>query len=124
MTRRVLFSFGVYMQKNFLRKQKELLEKEVCRIKEEIKMLKDYPDLGISNEDTSLELEEFNTNVSIKKELEETLEAVQEALSRIEKGTYGICQKCGNSIEEERLETLPYAAYCATCQLKSKRKIK
>jgi|YelNatPaOPRAMG01_1025707.scaffolds.fasta_scaffold143485_2 RNA polymerase-binding transcription factor DksA len=112
------------MEKSFILQQKEALEKELKRIKEEIKMLKDYPDLGISTEDASLELEEFNTNVSIKKELEETLEAVQEALFRIEKGTYGICVKCGNPIEEERLKTLPYATHCATCQIKLKHKIR
>jgi YteA family regulatory protein len=45
--------------------------------------------------------------------------AIEEALTRIEAGTYGVCQKCGRSIDEERLEALPYVATCITCQQES-----
>lgn len=44
-----------------------------------------------------------------------TVEEIDEALKRIEEGTYGVCEKCGNPIEEERLEFLPWARYCARC---------
>lgn len=50
---------------------------------------------------------------------EETLlEDVREALNRIEEGTYGVCQECGNAIAEARLEALPATPYCIDCAQK------
>lgn len=43
------------------------------------------------------------------------LEQVEEALSRLEQGTYGHCQSCGCEIPEARLEALPYTAQCVNC---------
>ncbi|HAG99869.1 MAG TPA: transcriptional regulator, partial [Ktedonobacter sp.] len=40
------------------------------------------------------------------------LTEVQNALERIEKGTYGTCIVCGQPIPEKRLEALPWAARC------------
>jgi RNA polymerase-binding transcription factor DksA len=40
------------------------------------------------------------------------------ALSKIEKGTYGICERCGNPITPERLEAIPYARLCMSCKQK------
>ena len=31
-------------------------------------------------------------------------------------GAYGICQRCGKPINEERLEAFPYVAFCIDCQ--------
>lgn len=45
--------------------------------------------------------------------------AIEEALDRIQAGTYGVCQKCGRPIAEERLEALPYVATCIGCQRES-----
>ncbi len=44
------------------------------------------------------------------------LEMIQEALDRLEDGTYGICLECGCQINPERLEAKPYARYCVTCK--------
>jgi RNA polymerase-binding protein DksA len=40
------------------------------------------------------------------------LNQVNEALARIDEGTYGFCKSCGNPIGEARLEALPYATLC------------
>jgi DnaK suppressor protein len=37
---------------------------------------------------------------------------IQDALKRIEEGTYGFCLQCGQPIPEKRLEAIPWAAYC------------
>ena len=42
----------------------------------------------------------------------QTYRQVQEALDRIEAGTYGKCLECGKQIDEERLEAVPWSAYC------------
>ena len=48
----------------------------------------------------------------------ETLIQVEEALQRIEDGTYGKCRACGRPIEPARLEAVPWAAYCLEDQTK------
>ncbi len=47
---------------------------------------------------------------------------VIQALERIRQGTYGECQSCGGEIEAKRLEALPFARYCITCQAEMERK--
>jgi len=44
------------------------------------------------------------------------LREVDEALDRIEEGTYGICEGCGKPIAVRRLEIKPFAKYCVQCQ--------
>lgn len=46
---------------------------------------------------------------------QQELRAIESALGRIQEGTYGICQTCGADIAEERLDTLPFTPFCATC---------
>lgn len=41
--------------------------------------------------------------------------AIRAALDRIKAGTYGICVKCGQPIEEERLDVLPHTPLCSEC---------
>jgi len=54
-------------------------------------------------------LEELDDNSGIAANLENELKEVAAALERIEKGTYGLCEKCGKPIEKERLEANPSA---------------
>ena len=44
------------------------------------------------------------------------LQAVEAALARLDDGTYGTCRRCGRPIAPERLDALPWAAYCIECQ--------
>lgn len=41
---------------------------------------------------------------------------IDEALARIDAGTWGICESCGNGIEGARLEAIPEAARCIECE--------
>jgi len=41
---------------------------------------------------------------------------IDQALLRIEEGSYGTCQSCGKPIDERRLEAVPTARYDAACQ--------
>lgn len=43
------------------------------------------------------------------------LRQVNEALVRMDAGTYGICAHCGRPIPPERLEVRPFAEYCVAC---------
>jgi DnaK suppressor protein len=47
-----------------------------------------------------------------------TLEQVQTALGRINQGTYGRCEECGELIAKPRLQALPYTPHCIECARK------
>jgi RNA polymerase-binding transcription factor DksA len=47
---------------------------------------------------------------------EQVMLAIRKALARIDAGTYGICEVCGNPIPAGRLQALPYAAHCVACK--------
>ncbi len=44
------------------------------------------------------------------------LALIQEALERVDDGTYGHCVSCGKEIQPKRLEAVPWARHCITCQ--------
>ena len=46
----------------------------------------------------------------------ETLNRIDEALRRLEEGTYGYCFECGEEISEKRLRALPFAVRCKDCE--------
>jgi DnaK suppressor protein len=43
------------------------------------------------------------------------LDDVQRALAKLDEGTYGVCDRCGEPISEERLEARPWSVFCVTC---------
>ena len=63
-----------------------------------------------------------NNEVHILLKLKQTdakiLQAIEEALGRIEKGTYGVCRDCGEPIAEARLRAIPWTRVCITCKEK------
>ena len=46
----------------------------------------------------------------------ETLTKINEALGRLEEGSYGYCPECGGEISEQRLRALPFAVRCKECE--------
>ena len=63
-----------------------------------------------------------NNEVHIQLKLKQTdakiLQAIEEALYRMEKGTYGICRDCGEPIAPARLKAIPWTRVCITCKEK------
>jgi len=53
---------------------------------------------------------------TLEENAEQVLQQINEALERIDDGTYGTCQRCSRSIAEERLEARPWATLCIDCQ--------
>lgn len=49
------------------------------------------------------------------------LQMVEHALSNIVEGIYGECENCGNDINERRLDAVPWARHCISCQEKLER---
>ncbi len=66
---------------------------------------------------------EKNLVLGISQTEQETLKKIDEALKRIENGTYGICEVFGTPIEKERLEVIPYTTLSIkAAKMKAKRK--
>jgi RNA polymerase-binding transcription factor DksA len=55
---------------------------------------------------------------ALAKSLAETLSEVEHALAKIEDGTYGTCENCGQPISPARLEAKPAARHCINCASK------
>ena len=49
---------------------------------------------------------------TLEEQEQRLLAAIDAALGRLDDGTFGQCERCGQPIEEERLEALPYATLC------------
>ena len=75
------------------------------------------PDPG-NAEASSMKLE-YAKELSIEQNTLDLLGKVRHALSRIESGGYGICERCGNAIPVERLDALPYSTLCVSCASKT-----
>lgn len=69
--------------------------------------------------DIGSELFEREKDIALSNVSHRHIQEVQAALNRIESGTYGKCEICQKSIDEERLEAIPWAKTCAEHQPKS-----
>ena len=68
----------------------------------------DREELGSDNSDQELTLTLLGSD-------EEILDQIDGALKRIEEGSYGRCEECGEQIPKARMEAIPYAAECERC---------
>lgn len=65
--------------------------------------------------DMALRDQERALHAAHTERLMKQIKELEEALRRIALGTYGICERCGQRIEEERLDLLPATRLCASC---------
>jgi DnaK suppressor protein len=96
---------------------KKRLEEAKASLSEEIKKLETPVDMGDfpgPDDETDESVQSYNQRsaaASLRKELTE----VNLALLKMEKGTYGICEKCKQPIEEKVLDIAPDARFCREC---------
>jgi DnaK suppressor protein len=103
-----------------LLKEKEDLEKSLSRIARPLDLKEgdyetNFEELGTDKDDNATEVDQYVGNASVEASLERNLQEVLEALNRIEKGTYGICENCKKEINLERLRVNPSARTCMKC---------
>lgn len=116
------------MDKKFIEELKEKLESQKKSIQKELESfatedprLKHNWDTKYPNredgdkEDEADEVQEYDNKLSVEYSLELKLKDVNSALEKIKAGTYGICEKCGKKIDEERLRACPEAKICLRC---------
>lgn len=96
---------------------KKRLETELKEAEQEKQQLdarlENKPDFG-PGEGATL-VTSWEMTLARKQEVTTRIKALQEALDRVQNGTYGYCQDCGTQINPERLEILPTTRRCTTC---------
>ena len=119
------------MNKELIAKAQQKLEEKKKQLEQELSSFatKDptvkgdwdtkYPRVpGGDLEDAANEVEEYSTKLHIEFSLETQLKNVNNALERITKGQYGMCENCAKEIPEERLLASPEAKLCLNCAAK------
>lgn len=89
---------------------KDEYETRIAKIEDHTQNPQD--DLNEHWEDQAISYRQNDMRQNLKQEARQSLIYVENALSQIENGTYGECEVCGEQIEEQRLEALPYATLC------------
>jgi DnaK suppressor protein len=79
--------------------------------KQIIETVLDDGDLSVVDLSEDISLKQLSTH-------REMLIKIDTALRKLQEGTYGICEECGDEISEDRLKILPFAIYCRDCQEK------
>lgn len=75
-------------------------------------------DFGDAFADAGAATAERTETLGIVDNLKKQLDDVNAAISKLEAGTYGICDRCGNEIGADRLEFRPMSLLCVSCKAK------
>lgn len=77
-----------------------------------------FEQVGDRPEENASEVEMYENNLGVEHQLEKDLAAINEALGKIDDGTYGICVNCGKpqAIDINRLKVFPEAKTCIKCK--------
>lgn len=77
---------------------------------------------GDDQADTGTKTFEREQEITLANNILERITQVERALERLDEGSYGWCERCGNPIPVERLAAFPSATLCVTCkQLEERR---
>jgi DnaK suppressor protein len=76
----------------------------------------DNPGYSTHIADDATEVLENAKSYALRQNLQRLLGQVNDALGKFDKGTYGLCEDCGDKIDRARLQALPYATLCIQCQ--------
>jgi DnaK suppressor protein len=111
----------------------ERLKKEKAELVEKIEQLralgqpsadrKEGSPFG-KREEGADEASELEKRLALEKRLVESLNEIGHALQKYEAGTYGLCDSCGQPIEQARLEAIPQASLCLSCKASRERDVK
>lgn len=108
--------------KDSIQGHKNNLEIERRRLLLEIAQHEKPAYFGSDTEDPDEETdksEDFSNRLSIAQDLKNRLGEIDVALSRIQSGGYGVCEKCGKPISKEILDSDPASRFCEDCRSES-----
>ncbi len=107
-----------------LRARREELEAERAQLLDQVQELDAEADVNNWREggfdddpaDAGSASFERETAQSLSNHSRRLLTQIDDALRRMDAGSYGLCERCGEAIEPERLEAIPYATMCMECK--------
>jgi RNA polymerase-binding protein DksA len=97
-------------QKRLLADRRKLLDDEINQTTELVNFDVNHPG------DLATETFEKEKDIALNENIDGLLAQIDEALQKIDAGTYGVCDRCGKQIPAARLDALPYATLCVDCQ--------
>jgi DnaK suppressor protein len=65
----------------------------------------------------------WELDLALREKIEQRVEQLEDALERLDKGDYGICESCGRPIDPGRLEVLPRTSLCIKCARKAEQAV-
>ncbi len=99
----------------------EQQKKELEKLQKELQTRLDHLQKDLSSahssdsDEQAIERENDEVVEKLRDETELELSQVRQALKRIETGSYGQCEQCGEAINPQRLAALPYSTLCIQC---------
>ena len=100
-------------RKHLLRKREDLLGL-VTRVEQDGRQADEEGTQDLADKAANSYTKEFLFHQSSSERT--VLQLIEEALSRIDEGSYGECVHCGGPMVDKRLEAVPWARHCITCQ--------
>jgi DnaK suppressor protein len=102
----------------FIAKEGKRLKTERDQVAEELQHLREMmqAEVDVEPDEGDAEIFEREKNAALIVVLERRLTDIDAAIRSIDKGKYGICDRCGKPIEVDRLEVKPDATLCVSCQ--------
>jgi len=107
----------VALRRSLVQKREEIVKEAKNEISKYIKgEARQLVDTALDNGDWSVI--DLSEDISLRQlsTHRENLLKIDEAIRKINEGTYGICEDCGEEISEARLKVLPFATHCRDCQ--------
>jgi len=99
-------------------------------LKERERVLREHHAIGVHASEEGYELADYDNHpadaasdtyertkdYAIDENYREILDRINDALRKIDDGSYGLCDRCSQPIHPERLKAIPYATLCINCQ--------
>jgi RNA polymerase-binding protein DksA len=115
------------MSKKISQSKLELLEKERKHTQTELEHLRSELRAEIEHDDiddAASDLIERDKIQALIVALERKLQDIEHAIEQVKSGKYGICERCGNPIDPERLEIFPETTLCVDCKRETERMLR
>ena len=117
------------MRKAFLKKARETLQEMRAQLLRSVQSdlqqgREASKDEGMDTYDLASDARDRETNLILADRDRDKLQAIDDALARIDEGSYGVCESCESDVAEGRLEALPFTRLCISCQAEREKEAK
>jgi DnaK suppressor protein len=117
------------MRKTFLKKARETLQEMRAQLLRSVQAelhegREQSKDEGMDTYDLASDARDREISLILTDRDRDKLLAIDDALARVDDGTYGLCESCESDVAEGRLEALPFTRLCINCQAEREKEAK